>query len=119
MDGKVVMVGAAVYGLDAAPGREFLSSLASMPIRGVSPAAARAWVEKSYPLVREGRPAEKHFGHIKFELIGNNQGFMSLRELHKDYTAWATKRLECASAEWAKDPWDVTGCSELTRNNHA
>lgn len=94
VDGKIVMVNATVFGRDAASGREFLGYLASMPIQGVSPAAVRAWVEKAYPQVREGRPAEQVFGSIKFVLGGNNRGAMFLQVFHKDYTAWALKRLE-------------------------
>lgn len=94
VDGKIVVVNAAVYGTNANAGREFLAYLASLPIQGVSPQAAKDWVTRTYPAVREGKPAEKLFGKIRFELIGNNQGFMSLRVMNAGYTAWATKRLE-------------------------
>lgn len=93
LDGKIVVVNAAVYGLDAAAGQEFLAYLASLPIAGVSQQVAKSWVEQTYPKIRQGKPAEKLFGKIKFELIGTNAGAMSLRVANKDYIAWALKRL--------------------------
>lgn len=94
VDGKIVVVNAAVYGTDAQAGREFLAYLASLPIQGVSQQAAQDWVNRTYGAVREGKPAQKLFGKISYELIGNNKGFMSLRVMNNSYTAWATKRLQ-------------------------
>lgn len=93
LNGKIVLVNVAVYGTDAASGREFLAYLASLPIQGLSPAAAKAWVFTTYPKVGQGRSAEKVFGRIRYELIGNNTGFMSLRVANVDYATWALKRM--------------------------
>lgn len=93
LNGKIVTVNTAVYGTDQASGREFLAYLASLPIQGISPAAAKAWVYQTYPLIRQGKPVEKVFGKIRYELIGNNTGFMSLRVTNVAWTAWALKRM--------------------------
>lgn len=94
LDGKVVVINATVYGTDAAAGQEFLGYLASLPIQGVSPVAAKAWVKQTYPGIRQGKFAAKLFGKIKFELSGNNAGAMTLIVTNKDYTAWALERLK-------------------------
>jgi len=93
LDGKIVTVNAVVYGTDAVSGREFLAYLASLPIQGISPAAAKAWVYRNYPLVRQGRPFEKVFGQIRYELIGTNRGAMTLRVTNVAWPTWALKRM--------------------------
>jgi len=64
LDGKIVTVNAAVYGTDAVSGREFLAYLASLPIQGISPAAAKAWVYRNYPWSSKDDRSRKFSGRF-------------------------------------------------------